>query len=349
MYRLILLAGVSAFIATSPALAEGKGQGGGGNGGAKHEGGGKHGGGGGGKQGGPAKHAGPAKAPQKNAGVHVQQAKGNGGGSWKAAAAEDRGGGKKAPDRDARQDHAKGNDSARGPFKDAKGKDAGAFVQAGRSDRTVRTSVRYADRVRYPAGPVALIQGCPPGLAKKNNGCLPPGQARKFAGYANPYANWYGTPYWYHDDDRHDWRYSGGYAYRLDRSTSLVSAFLPLLGGALFGGNIWPSGYDNYAVTPYYGRYYGSGDQYDYRYADGAVFAVDPKTQAIQAITGLLTGDSWNVGSAMPSGYDFYNVPPEYRDRYADTQNDWYRYSDGYVYQVDPTTQIVRKAIELLI
>jgi hypothetical protein len=28
----------------------------------------------------------------------------------------------------------------------------------------------------YQAGP-----GCPPGLAKKNNGCLPPGQAKKLA------------------------------------------------------------------------------------------------------------------------------------------------------------------------
>ena len=25
----------------------------------------------------------------------------------------------------------------------------------------------------------AIVDGCPPGLAKKNNGCLPPGQAKK--------------------------------------------------------------------------------------------------------------------------------------------------------------------------
>ena len=30
----------------------------------------------------------------------------------------------------------------------------------------------------HHAGPVAA-KGCPPGLAKKRNGCLPPGQARK--------------------------------------------------------------------------------------------------------------------------------------------------------------------------
>ena len=33
----------------------------------------------------------------------------------------------------------------------------------------------------HHAAPVAA-QGCPPGLAKKRNGCLPPGQARKLFG-----------------------------------------------------------------------------------------------------------------------------------------------------------------------
>jgi Ni/Co efflux regulator RcnB len=41
-------------------------------------------------------------------------------------------------------------------------------------------SHRHAARAyyvqQYPAG-----RGCPPGLAKKNNGCLPPGQAKKWA------------------------------------------------------------------------------------------------------------------------------------------------------------------------
>jgi hypothetical protein len=32
-------------------------------------------------------------------------------------------------------------------------------------------------------GPVGYgVGGCPPGLAKKNNGCMPPGQARKLLG-----------------------------------------------------------------------------------------------------------------------------------------------------------------------
>jgi hypothetical protein len=55
------------------------------------------------------------------------------------------------------------------------------------------------------------------------------------------------------------------------------------------------------------------------------------------------------VGERMPSGYDFYNVPPEYRDRYYDQDNAWYRYSDGYIYEIDPGTLVVRNSIELLV
>ena len=51
----------------------------------------------------------------------------------------------------------------------------------------------------------------------------------------------------------------------------------------------------------------------------------------------------------MPRGYDVYNVPYTYRDRYYDTPDNMYRYSDGYVYRVDPETRLVAAAIELLI
>ena len=50
----------------------------------------------------------------------------------------------------------------------------------------------------------------------------------------------------------------------------------------------------------------------------------------------------------MPVGYDVYNVPYAYRDRYYDTPDAWYRYSDGYIYEVDPETQLIAAVIELL-
>jgi hypothetical protein len=226
---------------------------------------------------------------------------------------------------------------ARGPaMAEARGRGPAVLV-----DRTQPARVVIAGREHLRWQP-AFQPGCPPGLAKKNNGCLPPGIAKKIYGdpwfrYA-PFYGWAGS---------NDWWYTNGYAYRLDPGTGLVNSFLPLLGGGLFPGNAWPSAYTDYAIDPYYRRYYGYGD-YDYRYADGTLFAVDPGTQQINSIAALLTGDPWAVGQPMPPGYYAYNVPPPYRARYYDTPDVWYRYSDGYIYRVDPTTQLVSAVISLL-
>ena len=83
--------------------------------------------------------------------------------------------------------------------------------------------------------------GCPPGLAKKNNGCLPPGQAKKL---------------------RIGQRYVNSYGYR-------------------------QYSYDN---LPYdiRSRYYGARpdyyDNYNYYYGDGYLYRVDPTTQVVQQI-----------------------------------------------------------------
>ena len=193
------------------------------------------------------------------------------------------------------------------------------------------------------------FDGCPPGLAKKNNGCLPPGQARKVVALNDQQLNWSRYSSWFSQGQSSDWRYDQGYAYRVNPTSNLVQSVIPLLGGALFGGNAWPQGYTDYQVSPYHERFFGADQNIALRYVDGAMFGVDPKTQMIGSIIGLLTGDNWNVGSPAPQGYDLYNVPSNYRDQYADSANSAYRYNDGYVYEVDPTTQIVRKIIELVV
>jgi hypothetical protein len=72
------------------------------------------------------------------------------------------------------------------------GKHARAF-----DDRRVRVDGDrrgrgYDDRYAYANTRVA---GCPPGLAKKNNGCLPPGQAKKLAvGQPLPHGAVYTVP-----------------------------------------------------------------------------------------------------------------------------------------------------------
>lgn len=185
-----------------------------------------------------------------------------------------------------------------------------------------------------------LIRGCPPGLARKNNGCLPPGQMRQFTPSRYDYL-------WDRRNDDYRYRYDNGYLYRTDSQGGLLG-YLPLLGGALGLGQVWPTQYDYQPAPTYYTQYYGLGDRYDYRYADGVLYGLDPQTQSISQVAALLTGQSWNVGQRMPAGYDVYNVPYGYRDRYADSADSWYRYNDGYVYQVDPTTQLVQAVIQLL-
>lgn len=184
-----------------------------------------------------------------------------------------------------------------------------------------------------------LIAGCPPGLAKRNNGCLPPGQERKIA--RARYADLWGR------DSGSAWRYDNGYLYQLDPGGS-VKGWLPALGGALAPGAVWPSQYAWQPVPQYYTDYFGLNAPMDYRYANGALYGVDPQTQAITQVVALLTGQPISVGQPMPAGYDVYNVPYAYRDRYVDSAAAQYRYNDGYVYRVDPTTQLVQAAIQLL-
>lgn len=223
----------------------------------------------------------------------------------------------------------------------------GANMARGKMARGDNFHFRAVENGRY-IWQAPSFQGCPPGLAKKGNGCLPPGQARKLSAYNDQNMLWYRYANWFGGSRGGEWLYDRGYAYRIDPATSLVRSILPLFGGALFGGNNWPQGYTDYQVSPYYERYYGRGDYNGVRYGDGAIFSVNPETQMIGNVVGLLTGDNWSVGSRAPQGYDLYNVPYDYRDRYADNDERSYRYNDGYVYEIDPTTQLVRQIIELV-
>lgn len=204
--------------------------------------------------------------------------------------------------------------------------------------------VRFVDRAdgygvfREYDRRVAAYQGCPPGLAKKYNGCIPPGlKARQpvwqpaFFGYDG-----YGDTRYYYDD---------GFLLRLGTDGRIVST-IPLLGGALAIGNPWPEYYRPVELRPYYANYYDLGPN-SYRYANNVIYRVDPETAAITSIAALLTGDDFTIGQPVPAGYDVYNVPYAYRDQYRDGPDGYYRYSDGYVYRMDPETRLVAAVIEL--
>jgi hypothetical protein len=333
MRNLLAAAAVLALAATATHADPGKGKGGG------HD-------------AGPAAHAKGAGGQDRGKAASAKPDRGPA-----AVKKQDRG-----PDRVAQQ--SQGAKADRGPGQEARGKGAGKPAKVDRSvdrrggngrdaanerrDGFDRDNQRRVDRVarfdfRDNRG---LIDGCPPGLAKKHNGCTPPGLLKQ------------------HNDDRYreafyrpDWWgygslgdrvfYDDGYLYRLGSNNSVLG-YIPLLGGALSVGQIWPSMYQPLPVPDYYASYYNLGPQGAYRYADNVLYRVDPETTAITSIAALLTGDQFAIGQPLPLGYDVYNVPYAYRDRYYDTPDAMYRYADGYVYQVDPETQLIAAAIELL-
>jgi len=251
------------------------------------------------------------------------------------------------PGHDGAVREARGNAKGPGRADVAQVRDDNPRVRTGRNDRG-----RFDWAEVIPDRARGLVAGCPPGLAKKNNGCMPPGLAKSAALAPLAFAD---RPDWWDFDNRWydgvgwnegNYRYYDGYMVRYGDNG--IDGWVPLLGGALAPGNVWPDYYAPVSLPSYYQDYYGLGQPNAYRYYDDALYRVDPQTNMISSIAGLLTGDPFAVGQPLPAGYDVYNVPYSYRDRYVDGPNANYRYSDGYVYEVDPTTQLVQAAIQLL-
>lgn len=258
---------------------------------------------------------------------------------------------------------ARTDDRGRGRGDDVRSAKVNKDVNRGRDfdNDDVVVIRRSFDRDLFPGRGRGLIAGCPPGLDKKDNGCLPPGQAKKLLGtslartaYGNsllPY------PYrsWYRDDDDYFFRSGNGFIYRVDRGDGLIDGIIPLAagyggyGGYYALGDAWPSPYNFYNVPQQYrSTWFDNGDDC-YRYDGwGAIYQTNCDTNVVGSIVSLLAGDL-GVGSRLPMGYDVYNVPLSYRTTYYDTPNDLYRYNDGYIYRVDPTTRLITAVIDALV
>ena len=335
-------------LVAGAAHAQGNGRGpGGGSGG--HGGGGDHaapaqgGGGGGGKPDKGRQGGGQAANAPAQGGGNKDRGNGGGGNGGGGEARPDRGNGNASAANDRGQGQAgRGNGNGNGSRDMVdRGRDNDRIIIDDRSrGRDVgRDVVRVRDLRAIPAR--GFVGGCPPGLAKKNPPCIPPGQVR------SPFRSFDRPDFWGLRLGDGRYRYDDGYLLRLG-ADGRIGGYIPLLGGALAIGNPWPAFYQPVALPVYYESYYGLGPYNSYRYADNVIYQIDPETAAITSIAALLTGDDFTVGRAMPVGYDVYNVPYAYRTQYADTPDAWYRYSDGYVYQIDPETRLVAAAIELL-
>ena len=84
------------------------------------------------------------------------------------------------------------------------------------------------------------IGGCPPGLAKKGNGCMPPGQAKKYYNVGQRYNRNYGNLWSYNQipydlrnrydfDQSSRYYYRDGYVYRVNPRTMLIQQVVSAL------------------------------------------------------------------------------------------------------------------------
>lgn len=262
----------------------------------------------------------------------------------------------------------------RGRVNDQRMADRAVLHDQFRPERLTRIGTRdwdNRDRWDRGSGRAGFIDGCPPGLWMKDNGCLPPGQAKKLFGRSIGDAERiaalnevpFGFRSFYPDTSDYYYRYGDGYMYRVDRSSDLISALLPLIGGGYVPGMAFPSAYSNsYAPgytfpmgfnDPYVPDYYGFNSFYpdtqynDYRYLNGNVYGVDPYSGLIEDVIPTYAY-GYGVGQVLPASYGYYNVPYQYRSMYYDTADNNYWYAPGAIYQVDPSNQLITSVASLL-
>jgi len=155
---------------------------------------------------------------------------------------------------------------------------------------------------------------CPPGLERKENGCLPPGQV----GRDGRDGRW-------GDDDRRGGtvdRNRDGYDDRdLNRDGRIDS-------------NEWRIAGD--------GRYDRDDDRDDDRYEDR-----DRRGGVGGVLDGLLGRDTLRVGQRVTASARLGSVPYEYRDQYRDGNGVYYRSDARSIYQIDARTDTVLRIYPL--
>ena len=175
-----------------------------------------------------------------------------------------------------------------------------------------------------------------------------PGQYLPSAYMGSYMPSYYGYNSFYPDYGDLCNRYYGGVIYQVDCATGLVEDVIPTYAGGYGVGQLLPSAYSYYNVPMQYRDVYYDTPNYGYWYAPGAIYQYDQRSSAITSVAALLS-PGFTVGQALPLGYDVYNVPYAYRATYYDTPNAWYRYNNGYIYQVDPVTQLVTAIVASLL
>ena len=169
------------------------------------------------------------------------------------------------------------------------------------------------------------------------------------ASYMNSYVpDYYGFNSFYPDYNDVCNRYYNGVVYQVDCDDGYVENVSPMYAGGYGVGQLLPAAYSTYNVPVQYRSMYYDTPDYGYWYSPGAIYQYDNDSSMITSVAALLS-PGFSIGQPMPVGYDVYNVPYQYRQTYYDTPDAWYRYNNGYIYQVDPTTQLVTAIVASLL
>ena len=175
-----------------------------------------------------------------------------------------------------------------------------------------------------------------------------PGQYLPAAYMASYVPDYYGFDAFYPDYGGLCNRYYYGVIYQVDCGDGYVESVGPMYAGGYGVGQLLPAAYSTYNVpVQYRSMYYDTADA-GYWYSPGAIYQYDPRSSVITSVAALMS-PGFTVGQALPLGYDVYNVPLAYRATYYDTPSAWYRYNNGYIYQIDPATQVVTAIVASLL
>ena len=175
-----------------------------------------------------------------------------------------------------------------------------------------------------------------------------PGQYLPQPYMASYVPDYYGLNSFYPDYGDTCNRYANGVIYEVDCATGFVEDVIPMYAGGYGVGQILPTAYSYYNVPMQYRTMYYDTPSYGYWYAPGAIYQYDQRSSLITSVAALMA-PGFTVGQQLPVGYDVYNVPYDYRATYYDTPNALYRYNNGYIYQVDPATQLVTAIVASLL
>ena len=230
-------------------------------------------------------------------------------------------------------------------------------VQANRVAATQNMVAMRSAATTQRLDPVRAFTPVPMALAPQSTRVMPVGQAVTYVGQplsalgnalalsAIPDS----ASYLYPDTPQYYYQYGNGYAYQIDRGSSLISALIPLLAGGYMPGQYLPTSYMSSYVPNYYGlsSFYPDSPYSCNRYGDGVVYQVDCATGLIENVIPLYAS-GYGVGQMLPSSYDYYNLPYQYRSIYPASASTGYYYAPGAIYQYDPTSSMITSVASLL-